>query len=132
MKFQFCFFSPTTCVQLLAAFNNAGQFNGDLSKWNVGKVDNMQRSEKYFYFFLDFVLLFFYFVSHRNFFNCISFPPKTCAQLLSAFAYAYLFNNDISKWSVEKVDTMQNSKNICFLKFCFAVYSMEIQSRNDL
>ena len=94
------------------AFVHAKAFNGDISKWDTGNVEDMHASEcsqstlllllgsKRCVF--DFFLMFF---RCSLFFFCLLLPFVSCA----AFNGAEDFNGDISKWNTNKVDDMSFS-----------------------
>jgi surface protein len=100
-----------------AVFYKAGDFNGDLSTWQVGEVTTMFDStytlsspllDRVFFWLLLHVyspLLFFFFPTH--------FYPWTFVCCYGAvFNHAGAFNGDLSTWKVEKVTNMQASTYI--------------------
>jgi surface protein len=102
-------------------FYNAGDFNGDLSKWQVGKVTNVQSStyspppplqDRVFFwlflfsfFFVSALILFLNNALPSFFFN--HFYPWTFLCCCGAVFYkAGAFNGNLSTWQVGKVTNM--------------------------
>ena len=99
-------------------FWNADSFNSDLSKWNVANVEDMSYSTFEFplhvfnllsiTFFLSSslfpCLIFIYFLRSQNLYtiDSLSFSLES----LSVFYRNFVFNSDLSKWNVAKVNSM--------------------------
>ena len=73
-------------------FPGAGNFNGDLSKWDVSRVANMHGM--------------FYCMSSLNC-DISEWDVSKVIDMQRMFVYAKSFNSDISEWDVSKVTNMQ-------------------------
>ena len=93
------------------AFVHAKAFNGDISKWDTGNVENMHASKcsqstlLFTPWFQKMCLISYLYFSDACFLFYLLLPFVSCA----AFNGAEDFNGDISKWNTNKVDDMSFS-----------------------
>ena len=133
-------------------FFNARKFNGDLSKWNVGKVWNMNTStlqsglpsKRSTILTMFFALFFVQFPSFLSFVFTNVLPMFSKFWLLTSvslfhflvFRWAERFNGDLSTWDVGSVTTMQSStlqsvlpsKRSTILTMFFALFIVQFPS----
>ena len=76
---------------MIAMFNRATSFNGDLNDWNVSKVENMR-------------IMFSEATSFNG--NISGWNVSNVTNMTRMFNLATSFNGDISGWDVSKVTTM--------------------------
>jgi surface protein len=73
-------------TDMTSMFDNAWNFNSDLSKWNVSKVKYMS----------------YMFVRAQTFNSNISgWYVRNVIQAVSMFAYAYAFNQNLCNWKLQ-------------------------------
>ena len=102
------------CCCCGAVFQSANAFNGDLSKWQVGKVVTMRGSTYTFprlstrsgLFSASFFSFLFFCLALILFLNNYALSSFLCG---AVFYDAVAFNGDLSIWQVGNVTTMQKS-----------------------